>query len=375
MNRIISEDLDNICSSNIDWMKFKNKTVLISGAYGMLPSYMVFTLIRLNETIPDMNIKIIAFVRNEKKLADRFGAYTNKPYFQTIIGDIKECQKIDEKIDYIIHGASPASSQYYWTNPVDVILPNMLGTYNLLELAKKNNVDSFLFFSSGEVYGSLIKDEVLESDMGAVVPMNVRSCYSESKRMGETLCKCYSHQYGLNIKVARPAHTYGPTMDIENDKRVFAEFVARAIKGEDIVMKSDGSAERTFCYIADAIIAFFTIMLHGENAEAYNVVNKNATVSIKELGEIVASLSYGKSSKVITEPRKNDDTYLENKHKKHSTMSVSKLEAFGWSCNYSIEKGFERTIKSFIKNGGGTHNFPSLAASTSDFNFCLAVGY
>lgn len=353
MNNIIKDDIEKICNEKLDWMKFKNKTVLVSGAYGMLPSYMVFTLIRLNETIPNMNVKIIVLVRNEKKLTDRFGEYINKPYFQTIIGDIKESQKIDEKIDFIIHGASPASSQYYRTSPVDVILPNMLGTYNLLELAKKNRVDSFLFFSSGEVYGSVIKNVVSEHDMGPVDPMDVRSCYSESKRMGETLCKCYAHQYGLNIKVARPAHTYGPTMDIENDERVFAEFVANAVKGKDIIMKSDGSAERTFCYIVDATIAFFTIMLKGENGEAYNVVNKNATVSIKELGEIVASLSYSKGSRVITELRKNDDTYLENKHKRHSTMSTSKLEALGWCCNYSITQGFARTIKSFIEDGGG----------------------
>lgn len=136
---------------------FKNKTVLITGAYGMLPSYMVYMLIYLNEAQKDYDIQIVAVVRNKNKLISRFGDYANRPYFHVVLDDICKPISYNEKIDYIIHGASPASSQYYDTNPVGVLMPNILGTYHTLELARIKQVQSYLFFSSGEIYGQLEK--------------------------------------------------------------------------------------------------------------------------------------------------------------------------------------------------------------------------
>jgi nucleoside-diphosphate-sugar epimerase len=162
--------------SEIDWERFRNKTIFITGAYGMLPAYMVYMFIYLNERHDSFNIKIIACCRNRDKSTKRFKEYTNKQYFQLYINDVCEKLIIDEKIDFIIHAASPASSQYYSTNPVDVLLPNVLGTYNSLELARNNSVEGYLYFSSGEIYGKIEKELIFEDDSGYMNPVDVRSC-------------------------------------------------------------------------------------------------------------------------------------------------------------------------------------------------------
>lgn len=231
MNKIILEDLEFIYNQKIiDWNKFRNKTVLITGAYGMLASYMVYMLIYLNEIENPFNVRIITVCRNKDKASSRFGKFLKKSYFTNLEMDICDNFKIEEDIDYIIHAASLASSQYYDKNPVGVLLPNIEGTIRTLELGREKKVTGYLYFSSGEIYGKIDKDEIYEYDSGYLDPMDVRSCYGESKRAAENMCKCWHHQYGVPTKVIRPAHTYGPTMDIINDKRVFAEFVSNAIK-------------------------------------------------------------------------------------------------------------------------------------------------
>lgn len=346
MNAIIWEDMESMYSRNVElWAPLKNKTVLITGAYGMLPSYMVYMLIYLNESQKDYNIQIITVIRNKDKLFDRFGEYTNRPYFHIIQDDICKPISYDGKIDYIIHGASPASSQYYDTNPVGVLMPNILGTYHTLELARIKQVQSYLFFSSGEIYGQLEKNLIEESDGGKLDPADVRSCYGEGKRAGETMCQCYYHQYGLNTHMIRPCHTYGPTMDLKNDSRVFSEFVSNIINKQDIHMKSDGTATRIFCYIEDAVLGYFYVLLKGAPGEAYNVANENGRCSIRELAEILCSLYPDDDIQVRYSA--HEKNYLENPHKEHPLYSTAKLQTLGWYPIYSIKDGFKRTIESF----------------------------
>ncbi len=256
MNNIIKEDLQIIYESGLDWNKFKNSTVLIAGANGMLLSYMVFMLAFLNEKKPDLNIKIIALCRNLEKAKKRFVDLLDLPFFNIRCDDITNKLEFDGNVDYIIHGASPASSQFYGIDPVGVITPNVFGTKNLLELAREKKSKGFLFFSSGEVCGTVDKAVILETDFGYLDPTDLRSCYGESKRMGENMCKCWNYQYNVPTMVVRPEHTYGPTMDLENDKRVFSEFVSDVINNRNIVVKSDGTAVRTFTYISDATEGF-----------------------------------------------------------------------------------------------------------------------
>ena len=346
MNPIIYNDCQKLYYDKfVNWELLKCTTVLVTGAYGMLPSYMIWMLIYLNEYQQNYNITIVALCRNKEKAKKKFGHYCNKEYFILCLQDITEEIQIDIPIDLIIHGASPASAQYYNTNPVGVIIPNSIGTYYTLELARKNSTKGYLYFSSGEVYGAINKEEVFEDDYGYVDPLDTRSCYCESKRLGESLCKAYAHQYGLHTSIVRPSHTYGPTLDLENDHRVFAEFVFNIVRNEDICVKSDGLAVRNFCYIGDAISAYFKILLEGQSGEAYNVANRNAQVSIRELADILISIFPQLNLKVSF--GKEPISYLEDKHKKHSVLSTKKLETLGWKPQYSIKEGFKRTIISF----------------------------
>ena len=278
---IITEDLNEIIKAPIDWERFSNKTVLITGASGFLPAYIVETLLFLSEKGIIKNNKILALVRNVEKANTRFNHYLNNENLQFIVQDVCNPINISEKIDFIIHAASQASPKFYGSDPVGTLNANIIGTSNLLELAKRNKVEKFLYFSSSEVYGNLNEDDIPTSEdkFGSIDPCNIRSCYSEGKRAGETICISWKHQFKIPIVIVRPFHTYGPGMDL-NDGRVYADFIRNIVNNENIEMKSDGSAIRAFCYISDATIAFFKVLLSGEIGAAYNVGNDKNTYSI-----------------------------------------------------------------------------------------------
>ena len=214
-------------------------------------------------------------------------------------------------------------------------------------MVKNNPIESFLYFSSGEVYGKVSDaiEFVSETDYGYLDSMNVRSCYGESKRAGETICVSYMHQYGLPVKVVRPAHTYGPGMDL-NDGRVFADFVRSIVNTQNIVMNSDGSATRTFCYLSDATLAFFKILLQGKNGEAYNMTNPTCEISILELAEKLIHLFPDKNLKVVKK-KQFPTGYIVSQNVGH-TMSIEKLQQLNWKPEVDIENGFCRTILSYF---------------------------
>ena len=339
---VIEEDMQDICRRNDVWQRLRHRTVLITGAAGMLASYAVFFLLYLNE-FHGADIHIVAQVRNGEKARRRFGKYVQKEYFSLVRHDLCEPWTWDGDLDYIIHAAGLASPQYYATVPVEVAEPNAIGTYYLLQLAREKAVKGFLFFSSGDVYGKFCTpvEEIREEDFGSLNPLELHSCYGESKRMAETWCRLFFVEHGVPAKIARIAHTYAPTMDVVNDPRVFSSFMKCVQKGEDIVMHSDGSACRPFCYIADATAAFFLVLLQGKAGEAYNVANDEAFLSIYELAELMVGLRPELGLNVICEKRKNGD-YLEDKVN-HANRPVSdKLRMLGWQCRYDAREGFGR---------------------------------
>lgn len=348
MNRIVLEDMEAIYQCGlVNWERLHGKSVLVSGAYGMLASYMVYFLIFLNERHA-ADIQIFALGRDPSRFDSRFGEYTQKDYFHIIVQDVSSVLSAIPQINFIIHAASHASPHFYGTRPVDVMLPNAMGTWNLLEKARTDRSEGLLFISSGEAQGIIEgKDVVVEDDMGYINPMDIRSCYGESKRMGEALCKGYSHQYGVPAKVVRPGHTYGPTADL-NDSRVFSCFVADAVAGRNIHMKSDGSAVRTFCYISDATLAFFKVLLDAPAGEVFNVMDSGNAMSIVALAELVASLSKRQGTQVVRVGRVTDDAYMKaTEPARQPICSAAKLEALGWKSTVGVQEGFRRTIESF----------------------------
>ncbi len=341
---ILLEDMKFIFSSNLDWKKFANKTILITGANGFLPAYIVDFLMYLNQEYFSETCKVIALVRNIEHAEKRFCNYLNNQMFILLHQDVSNKIIIQEKIDFIIHAASPASPKYYAIDPVGVSLPNILGTKNILDLAIKNNIESLLYFSSGEIYGEVKDNIVSEDNYGYLDPLDLRSCYAESKRMGENLCISYFHQHQVPIKIVRPFHTYGPGMKLD-DGRVFADFVSNIVNNENIVLKSDGEAERVFCYLSDATIGFLTILLHGRSGEAYNLANPKEKISIRKLAELLVTLFPDKKLTVKYD-FKRDDNYMKSKVES-ITPDITKIERLGWEPTTSIESGFKKTIRSY----------------------------
>jgi nucleoside-diphosphate-sugar epimerase len=292
------------------------------------------------------NIKVIGVVRNLKNAKKRFGNHIHRNDFLLINHDINSELKINNNIDFIIHAASQASPKYYGIDPVGTFAANTIGTYNLLNLAIKKQIKKFLYFSSSEVYGSVYNQEsISENDFGIIDPTNVRSCYSESKRMGETMCISFAHQFNLPVSIVRPFHTYGPGLSLD-DGRVFADFVSNIVRNENIIMNSDGNAIRSFCYLADATKGFFTVLLKGENATAYNVGNPSGETSIKDLAQLLVGLFPERNLQVEINLQKGEN-YIKSTFNKLSP-EIEKIKLLGWKPTTSISEGFKRTILSFI---------------------------
>jgi len=346
-NTIIEDDLEFIINHPLNWNSFEGKTVLITGANGFLPAYMVETLLYLNENKFVIPSKVVCLVRSIDKAKMRFKYYSERDDLELLQSDVNDPFIYEGSINFIIHAASQASPKFYGIDPVGTLLPNSVGTYNLLKFAQNKPIDGFLFFSSGEIYGELAPEfiPIKEDYTGIVNSANVRSCYAESKRMGEIMCVSWHHQYNIPTKIVRPFHTYGPGMKLD-DGRVFADFVSDVVNEKDIIMKSDGSAKRAFCYLADAIAGFFTVLLKGNNGEAYNVGNPNEEVNIKELANTLVDLFPEKKLKVIENQKDLGKNYLKSSVSRNCP-DIEKIKKLGWFPRYSIKEGFMRTIQSY----------------------------
>lgn len=339
MNQVLKQDIEMILQGNISWEKLKGKTVLITGASGMIGSYLLHTLTMLNDSC-GYGIKIIAMLRNINKLPEEV---RTREDVVLSVQDVTEKINIEGNVDYIIHAASPASPLIMQNQPVETIAANTLGTFHTLTLAKEKNAEGYMFISSREIYGQPYEGQEFfyENTYGFVDQLNPRSCYSEGKKAAETMCVCFHDEYGLNTKIARLAHTYGPGMSIY-DGRVQADFLKNVYHHEDIVLKSEGTAVRTYTYIADAVEGLFRILLDSEEI-VYNIGNEDGKVSIRELAEIMVSIYPERNLKLVFDipegGTKGTAPYTQG------ILNSGKLRAIGWKPKYSVKEGFKRTLE------------------------------
>ena len=318
--------------------KLNNKTVMITGACGLIGSFLVDVLMMSNKK-NNTNITIVAYDFKEEFITNRFKSYLDDEHFKYIYQDVNLPLEYNYPVDYIMHLASNAHPSLFKTDPVGTIKANIVGLNNLLEYAKDNNVKRILYTSTGEVYGvaSDVK-EFIEDYSGYVNSTSSRSCYPASKRCAETLCVSFSEQYGVETVIARPSHIYGPTYT-KNDSRVYAEFIRNVLEDKDIILKSEGKAIRSYTYVADCVLGLLYILLNGENKNAYNIANKDSITSIKNMAEVIAKI--GKKKVVMDIPKEKS---MVANPMECGVLNSDKLVSLGWHGNFDLEKGYTHTI-------------------------------
>lgn len=343
MSEVLNRDFEYICNSNLDWNAYKGKTILVTGATGLIGSLFIKSLLYVSAK-KDLGIKLIAMIRNLEKAKQIFDESSDLKFCVYDFMD-EGTISIEDKIDYILHTAAVTTSKEMVARPVDNIKISLSGTFKMLDLAKEKNVSSMLYLSSMEAYGQLnVSDHLItEDELGNVDLSSVRSCYPEGKRMCECLCNSYASQYDLNVIIARLAQTFGPGIS-KNENRVFAQFAKSAIKGNDIILKTDGMSEGNYVYTADAITAILTLLLKGGKAQTYNVVNENNHMSIKDSANMVATkIAQGKIKVVFDIPEDALSTGYAAPTKMH--LSASKINSLGWKAEVSLEDMYRRTIE------------------------------
>ena len=282
------DTLEIVNSSLINWEFFKDSTILVTGATGLIGTQSVLSLLCANERF-NTNIKILALVRNKEKAEKKFkDVKTDKLKF--VVQNITE--PIDcKKVDFIIHTANSTASGFFVENPVETIDSIYTGTHNVLEYAKNSSVKSIVYLSSMEVYGNIEldrKEPLKEEDYGYMDIMKVRNSYPLGKKLAENLCHAYFSEYQVPVKIARLSQTIGAGVDY-NDNRVFMQFARNVIEKQNIVLRTKGETKRSYCYITDCVVAIFTMLEKGRNGEVYNITNPKTTCSIKEMAEMLCT--------------------------------------------------------------------------------------
>ena len=333
----------------LDFNKLKCKSLLISGASGLIGSFLIDVLMYLN-TNCQLECTIYALCRDRDKFNKRFNKYLNNNLLKCIIGDINYPVNMNmdiDRIDYVLHLASNTHPNAYAIRPIETINTNIIGTKNMLDLAEKYNAERFVFASTCEIYGENKGDidKFSEDYLGYINCNSLRAGYPESKRCGEAMCQAYISQKDMNIVIARFARTYGPTM-LMSDSKAISQFLKNGIKKEDIVLKSEGKQLYSYTHVADAVSGLLKIMFDGRSGEAYNIADEKSNISLRDLAEIIARES---DSKVVFDmPNKVEQAGFSKVTK--SILDASKLKRLGWFAQYDIKKGINNTLKILKKS-------------------------
>lgn len=345
-DEIYQQDIENIAADDsLPWDELDGKTVLVTGATGLLGGMICRALLHAN-SVRGIEIGVAAMCRSREKAERFFGELLDDDSLLLLLADVTQPFECPVHVDYIIHGASITGSRDFVTRPVDTIDTALTGTENLLRLAVRQQPEGFLYMSSLEVYGVTDPDKewIDESCGGYIDPLSVRSSYSESKRMAENLCVAYCSQYGVNARIVRLAQTFGAGVEY-NDGRVFAMLARSVIERRDIVLRTDGSTLRNYCYLSDAVKAILIALVRGENGRAYNIANRDTAVTIREMAELMCT-RYPESGIKLTFDIAEDAGKLGYNPKVVIRLDPSEIEKLGWRPTCGLGEMFDRTIAS-----------------------------
>lgn len=327
----VQEDIQRILTNEDLFTYLADSKVMITGATGLIGSMLARTFVAANEKY-SLNIKIIGQIRNYEKAT-------------IVLSDVLESLDLvttyDAETDYIIHTVSPTTSKYFIENPVETIQTSVLSTMTILEAAKKSGA-TVVYLSSMEQYGIPYESgqKMTEDQVGIINHLNIRSSYSESKRICECLCSAYAHEYGVNVKIARLAQTFGAGVSL-TDNRMPMQFAKSVVNGTDIVLHTEGKSISNYVYLSDAITGILTIMKCGEIGQAYNVCNDKETKSVYDIARLVANQVAEGRIKVVVEKKDNlgyaPDVVM--------YLDSSKLRMLGWKAEIDMVEAYKRLAR------------------------------
>jgi len=356
---IVSADLDAIVDGlEADLDRLAGRRLLVTGGAGFLGYELVQAALRVNERGHEP-VSVTVFDNFIRGVPEWMGEIEGNEHLRVVKHDIREPLPADmDDFELVVHAAGIASPPYYRMHPIETMDANVNGLRSLLEWSvgqqeQGRPVEGFLFFSSSEIYGdpdaaSIPTPETYRGNVSCTGP---RACYDESKRYGETLCVNFARQYGVPARIARPFNNFGPGLKI-SDRRVIPDFARDLLAGRDLVMLSDGSATRTFCYVSDAVTGYYKVLLRGGDGEAYNVGVEEPEISMRELGERLAGLGrslFGYEGSVVLGESEEADYLVDNPNRRCPVIAKAR-EELGYAPRVDLDEGLRRTLVWYAEN-------------------------
>ena len=342
-NKGYREMLERLHRDFPHWDGLNGKTIFLSGATGLIGSFLVDAVMLRNEALaPAERCGVIAAGRSRAAAAERFPRWMEAPEFRFLEHDVcTPLGALPGEPDFWIHAASTSHHLAFSTEPIDTILVNVLGARNLLERAAGRPGNRFLLLSSGEVYGENRGDvDYFSEDYCGYLDCNtLRSGYPEGKRTSEALCQAYLSQTGLETVVIRLPRCYGPSMQLK-DSKAAAQFIKKGILGQDVVLKSKGEQQFSFTHVSDAVSGMLWVLLRGESGQAYNLGDRRSDITLKELAQLVAQ--HAGTRVVFDLPSEVERRGYSPARK--ALLDGAKLRSLGWEAKYDIASGICETI-------------------------------
>jgi len=366
-SELYQKDLAAVTSLDLPWDRLAGRSVMISGATGMIGSTLIHVLMKKNRE-DGLGCHIYALGRNVSKAHSRFQECWDDKDFTFIQCDIDDedgmraafaaagltaaGEKAEaasagagdqqpRRVDYVFHAASNTHPVAYATDPIGTVLTNIIGLNNLLKFAADQKAERFAFASSNEIYGENRGDAELfdEKYCGYIDCNTMRAGYPESKRAGEALCQAYIRQRGLDVVIPRFTRSFGPSL-LKTDTKALSQFIHKGVAGEDIVLKSAGTQYYSYTYVCDAVAGLLYVLLLGKCGEAYNIADRGCDIRLKDLAQIIADYA---GRKVVFEIPDATEAAGYSKATK-ALLDSSKLQRLGWKAQFDMKTALQHTI-------------------------------